>query len=329
MTTDLMPFEKLNMSARLLYLEAKKRGINPFIINEDTLLHQYQGKKFFTKGSRSSFQSSIGLSIANDKELSKQVLKIYDIPTANYVTVDKRKRLKRIKQLDFPLVMKPLKGHQGEGVIVNIPSYSKARVFFIQAKANNEEKLLFEEMLAGQEYRILVVDNKFLAATYRKPAFVVGDGKKTIQELIDEKNADPRRGKDHLKPLSMITVDDLVLMYLNQRGLSLISIPEKGEEIPLRKTSNLSTGGEPTNVTDLVCEENKKFFEKIAEVSDLNIIGIDVMCQSLAEPLEKQKGAGIVEINSSPGLRMHHYPVEGEPIDVAKIIMDSILEKLN
>lgn len=318
--------KSLSISTRLLYEELSKQRIITSIINNQLLELKIKNKLIYLKGTKNSLQSSVGSSIAQNKNLSKIILHRYNIPTAKHVVVEKRKQLKKIKRLQFPIVMKPIDGAHGKGVVVGIKSYSKSRTFFIQSQMQNKKTMIFEETLLGNEFRILCIDHKFVAATLRKPAFITGDGKKTIEELIHEKNQHPWRSDDHTTPLSKIMIDDLLNYDLAEKGLSYISIPKKGEEIQLRKTSNISNGGEPENVTAQVCKENKNLFEKISVVCDLNIIGLDVMCQTLSKPLIEQDGAGIVEINASPGLRIHHYPLKGKPINVASKIIEMIIK---
>jgi cyanophycin synthetase len=322
----------LNISSRLLSLEAKKRGydLTFFEGSKNLVLLKKGNTSFYISGSRSSFQSSIGSSIAKSKFLTKQVLVEHKFPTANFIFVKEEKDLEKLKYLSFPLVMKPNHGNQGEGVIIGIESYEEAEINFFKHRElrPEDEGVVFEELLSGEEYRILCVDYKFVAATRRKPAFVIGDGKNNVRDLIDLKNNHPWRGIDHQSPLTKIEIDELVLSNLSEQNFSLDDIPDMGVEIFLRKTSNLSMGGEPSNVTDQVCQANKDLFEKIARACDLNVAGIDFMCSDLSKRAEEQKGAGIIEVNASPGLRMHHYPLLGEPIDAAAIVFDMIEKKL-
>lgn len=311
----------LNASARIMYQEALKRNITCTTFDdEQTILMEKNGKSWYTRGSRTSSQSSVGVTIANNKALTKKILNHYQLPTAKAAVVRDLQDLVSINQLHFPLVMKPLNGAHGKDVIVGIENFEQAKSLLEKAHL----PVLFEEMLAGTEYRIVCVDFKFVAAAFRKPAHVVGDGEHTIQELIDKKNQHPWRSAGHSNNLSLIEVDELVKEFLTEQDFQLSSIPTKGLEVRLRKTANLSSGGEAWDVTDHVCQENQDLFEQIARVCDLNTIGIDLMCQSLKNPVIFQANAGVIEINGSPGLRMHHFPLQGEPRNVAGLILDMI-----
>lgn len=316
----------LSISPRLLYEEARSRKIKCTILTSDLILMEKKVISWYVMGSRTSLHSSVGRSIDVQKDVSKIIFEHFNIPTAKYVVVQNTQDISKVNELKFPIVMKPYDGHHGDGVIVGIKDFPEAMRFFIDAKVEQESKLLFEEMLEGKEFRILVINHKVVAAAYRKPAYVVGDGEKSIRELIAMKNKDPRRKKGYTAPMSKIVIDSLVKRNLLEQSLRLESIPAQGVEVQLRRTSNISTGGEATNVTHELCQENIELFEKISRVCDLNTVGIDVMCQTLQKPLVEQERAGIIEVNGSPGLRMHHFPVHGEPINVASKILDMVEE---
>lgn len=316
----------LDASSRIMYQTAVDMGIECLAFDDrQTVLMKYQGKQWYSRGSRTSIQSSVGKSIADLKHLTKKVFSLYNLPTAKYAVVTQTTGWDELEQLTFPIVMKPLDQRHGKGVIVGIPTLAEARKKF---ESQSYKKVICEEMLEGIEYRIVCVDYKFVAAAFRKPAHVVGDGKNTIQQLIDIKNQHPWRGTGHHANLTKIEVDDQVLQLLTDKGYSLDAVPSEGEEVFLRKTANLSTGGEAWDMTDSVVEENKVLFEKIARVCDLNTIGIDVMCQSLDTPIVDQPHAGVVEVNASPGLRMHHYPIQGQSRNVAQAILEMVIKQV-
>jgi len=310
-----------SISSAIMMEEAAKRGIDCHIFDDrKTVLMKKNAKSWFTRGARTSLQSSIGKTIADKKHLTKKILSYYNLPTANYVQVDKVETIEDIQQLNFPVVMKPLDGNAGKGVIVGIKTFDEAKLLFIDAA----KPQLFEEILTGTEYRIVCVNFQFVAAAFRKAAYVTGDGSSTVQQLIDQKNSHPWRGDGHESPLTKIKIDQLVTNYLAEQNSGLDAVPAKNVEVQLRKTVNLSTGGEPWDVTDFVCDENKRLFEQIAKVCDLNVIGIDMMCDSLQQPISNQHTAGVIEVNAAPGLRMHHYPLKGAARNVAAKIIDMV-----
>lgn len=316
----------LDASSRLMYEAAQKLGITCTIMPDNqTVLMKLGSAEWYSRGSRTSTQSAIGQTLASNKATAKQFLQAYTIPTAQSVLVEKTEDLAHLTALQWPVVMKPTKGAHGRGVIVGIQSLAEAE----QAFRELAEPVLFEEMLSGIEYRIVCVDFQFVAAAYRKAAYVTGDGELTIEQLVALKNQEPNRKAGHKGKLSSITIDAVVIANLEEQNLTPASVPTKNQEVQLRKTANLSTGGEAHAATQLVCPENKALFEKIARIFDLSVIGIDIMCQSLETPMSSQSKAGVIEINKSPGLRMHHYPSVGEPIDLATIILNSTIQSLS
>ena len=315
----------LDASSRIMYLAAVARGITCTIMPDyQTLLMSHKNQSWYTRGSRTSFQSAIGQTIVNNKALTKEFLTAYQIPTAKAVMVTRATEFSLLDGLRWPLVMKPTQGAHGQGVVVGLNSLAEAKLAWGKATT----PVLFEEMLEGTEYRVVCVDYTFVAAAFRKPAYVIGDGQHTIKQLIELKNQEPGRAAGHQGNLSLITIDTELERVLIAQQLQLLSIPAVGQEVALRKTANLSTGGEAHNVTDQVCPENKALFEHIARVCDLNVVGIDIMCQNLNTPITTQAKAGVIEVNKSPGLRMHHYPSKGEPIDVAGAILSMTLQQL-
>ncbi len=315
----------LNASSRIMHESALKQGIKCTLFDDnETIFMEKDEKQWYTRGSRTSLQSSVGKTIADYKPLTKKILTHFSLPTARGCVVKTETELDQLKTLTFPLVMKPVDERHGKGVIVGIKTMEEAQRHFSAQKGI----VLFEEMLSGTEYRIVCVGYQFVAAAFRKPAHVIGDGVHTVQQLITEKNKHPWRGEGHQNNLSLITVDELVTEYLNEQGSALDAVPLQGTEVHLRKTANLSTGGEAWDVTDTVCPENAAVFEQIARVCDLNVIGIDIMCTSLTTPITMQKNAGVIEVNASPGLRMHHYPLQGSPRNVAGSILKYVQEHL-
>jgi len=183
---------------------------------------------------------------------------------------------------------------------------------------------MVEKEFYGKEYRIFATNEKFVAATYRVPANVQGDGIHTIKELIQLKNKDPRRGSGHKKSLVKIKIDKQLVDFLNSQKKKLTTIPKKDDIVYLRKTSNLSTGGDSYDVTDLVHPEVKKLMVKIVQsIPGLAYSGIDYMTKDISSP-PTERNYIIVELNGSPMISMHHIPYNGKERDVAGAIIDQL-----
>jgi cyanophycin synthetase len=230
--------------------------------------------------------------------------------------------LPAIDEIGYPVVIKPLDGCQGKGITTQIKNHKEALSAFRLAKQISKE-LICEKYITGSDYRILVVDYKFTAAALRTPPSVTGDGMHTIRELVDLINEDPRRGNDHENVLTRIAIDDTTLDLITQKGYTPDSVLPKGQQVLLKTTANLSTGGTAEDVTDQVHPENIALFERIARLIGLNICGIDVMAPDLYTPVTENGGA-VLEVNAAPGLRMHLSPSTGQPRRVGKAIVDML-----
>jgi cyanophycin synthetase len=183
--------------------------------------------------------------------------------------------------------------------------------------------IIVEQQLQGADFRALVVNNRLIAVAERVPAHVKGDGKQTIQQLIDETNADPRRGYGHENVLTQIDIDNQSMRCIKKAGHELDTVLKKGEKLFLKTTANISTGGTAIDVTDEVHPENVFLFERIARIIGLDVAGIDIIAPNVSEPL-RQSGGGIIEVNAAPGFRMHLSPSEGIGRNVAEHVIDML-----
>jgi cyanophycin synthetase len=183
--------------------------------------------------------------------------------------------------------------------------------------------VICEKYITGRDFRVLVINYKFVAAALRTPAAVIGDGVHTIQQLIDIVNSDPRRGYGHEKVLTAIKVDSFTMDILSKRGYTLDTVLADKEELWLKPTANLSTGGTATDVTDYVHPTNVFMCERIARIIGLNICGIDIMADDLSVPITENGGA-VLEVNAAPGFRMHLDPTEGLARNVAEPVIDML-----
>ena len=184
-------------------------------------------------------------------------------------------------------------------------------------------RVIVEKFVTGFDFRVLVINNEVIAAAQRVPAHVIGNGKNTIQELIDITNEDPRRGYGHENVLTEITIDRTTERLIDNAGYTLDSVLPEDETLYLKSTANLSTGGTSVDVTDLMHPENVFIAERISRVIGLDICGIDIMAPNLTQSL-KENGGVILEVNAAPGFRMHLAPSEGLPRNVAAPVIDML-----
>lgn len=314
----------LGPSTAAIVEEAESRGITVLRLDDYNLVQLGEGK--FQKRIQASITSNtsmIGVETAGNKRLTKRMLEDAGIPVPKGTIVRKLESvLEDSRWLGYPVVVKPYDGHHGKGVTTNIQNDRELEDAFRRAKEHTD-RVIVEKYVTGNDYRILVVDGKFVAAARRIPAHVVGDGKHTIAELIEIENKNPRRGYGHENVMTRLKISSVTEHLLERAGASLGTVLPKGEVFFLELTANLSTGGSAEDVTDQVHTANKFMAERIAKIVGLDIAGIDVIAPTLSQPVAKTGGA-VIEVNAAPGLRMHISPSIGKARNVAKPIVDML-----
>ena len=267
--------------------------------------------------------SSIAVDIACNKELTKRMLHDAAIPVPmGDLIVDEEELQSVIKKIGYPIVIKPLDGNHGKGSSINVNDWVSS-VTGLEYAQKYSKKVIVEKYITGYDFRVLVINNKMVAAARRVPAHVVGDGESNLEQLIEKENKDPRRGYGHENVLTEITVDKDTLELLEKLQYTLETVPQKGEIVYLKSTANLSTGGTSIDVTDMVHPENITMAERISKIIGLDVCGIDIMAENLTQPL-KESGGAIIEVNAAPGFRMHLAPSEGLPRNVAAPVVDML-----
>jgi cyanophycin synthetase len=318
---------RLGPSTGCIVDEAAKRGIPYIRLNKQSLVQLGYGvNQKRIRATIASTTSNIAVDIACDKEETKLLLEAAEIPVPRGTVIRTEEGLKdAVAKYGYPLVIKPIDGNHGKGNTTNITTWEQATKALEAAKVYGRN-VIVEKFITGFDFRCLVINYKFICAALRTPASVVGDGKNNIQWLIDETNKDPRRGYGHEKVLTQITIDQFTQKMLDDAGITLETIPKKGERVLLKPTANLSTGGTSTDVTDEVHPANIFMFERIAKIIGLDICGIDIMAMDLKTPVSENGGA-ILEVNAAPGFRMHIDPSEGLPRNVAEPVVDMLFPK--
>ena len=325
---------KLGPSTKSIVDEAVKNNIPYIRMNNNSLIQLGWGKnQKHIEASTTSNTSAIGETIAKNKDLTKIMLKSMGIPVPNGYLIEEGANsendlLKYYDILGPPVVIKPYDGNHGDGVITNINNMNELKKAYKIANKISEY-VLIEKYIIGNDYRILIINNKFVAASKRNPALVIGDGYSNIYQLINKINNDPKRGDEHTSELTKIVYDNTVASYIWEQGYyTILSIPKKDQVVYLRKTANLSTGGTAEDVTDIVHQSIINYAIDASIQIDIDICGIDIICKDISKPLELQGGA-FIEVNSGPGLRMHIFPSVGKPRNVCKPIIDGLFPNNN
>ena len=266
---------------------------------------------------------NIAVELAGDKEETNEILRDLGLPVPKQMLVrNERDAVRAAERIGYPVVLKPLSGNHGRGVAINLRTPEEVEVGF-QKAAEHGSTIVVESYIEGFDHRLLVIDGKLVAAAKRVPGHVVGDGKHSIEELVDIVNEDPRRGVGHEKVLTRLEFDHQAERLLAKLGYDRSTVPEKDEVVYLRSTANLSTGGTAIDVTDIIHPDNREMAIRAIMAIGLDIGGVDFLTRDISESY-RDAGGGICEVNAGPGFRMHVAPSEGTPRDVAGPVIDML-----
>ena len=316
--------DRLGVSTAAIAAAARSRGIPVRRIGGLSMLRLGYGcYRRLVCAALTEQTSAVGVDIASDKVLTKQLLASAGIPVPDgMVARSPQEAVQALEALGGPVVIKPRNGNHGGGVTVSVTTAQQAADAYAQASATGAG-VLVETFIPGLDYRVLVVDGQVVAAAELRPAAVTGDGTQNIGQLIALANADPRRGPGHARELTTITLDAASISHLAGQGLDAGSVPASGETVALRRNANLSTGGTSRDVTDLTHDEVADMCRRAAAAAGLDICGVDVRLADISAPILARPGA-VIELNACPGLRMHLSPAQGPARDVAGAVIDRL-----
>ncbi|WZO96711.1 cyanophycin synthetase [Isosphaeraceae bacterium EP7] len=314
----------LGPSTRAIVDAARERNIPARRLNKDSLVQLGHGaRRKRIVAAETEMTSAIAEALAQDKEMTRSLLKAVGVPVATGRAVESAEDAwVAAQEIGGPVVVKPQYGNHGRGVATELTTEEQVRTAYAHALAESPY-VIVESFSPGADYRVLVINNKVVAVARREPAHVIGDGISSIAQLIDVVNSDPRRGEDHATALSKIQLDAVSLDVLSSQGFEPDSVPAAGLLVLIRRNANLSTGGTAIDVTDEIHPDVAARAVDAARVIGLDVAGIDVVARDISRPLEEQAGI-IVEVNAGPGLRMHLEPSVGQPRPVGRAIIDML-----
>ena len=311
--------------------EALKRNIKIDHINN------YQNKMAFLElsyknhfeymmGQKSSKTSAIASEAVENKALTKSLLDRKGINTVKGRLFNRDCDINEIyryaEKIEYPVVAKKFDGAHGYLVFLGIKN-KKRLCESIEQIFKKDKYVLVEKEFKGKEFRFVASRDKVFAVTNRDPANVIGDGIHNIKELVKIKNSDPNRGEKNEKPLTRIKIDSIIKQNLVEQNIKLDYIPVEGKKIYLRKESNISTGGDSIDITDIVHPEFKKIvIASVKAIPGLAYAGVDLMTNKDISKKPTKSSYIIIELNSSPGIYLQHFPYQGKSRNVAKEIID-------
>src|SRR3954452_11637124 len=313
-------------STQAIIDEAVSRDIPWLRLNEHSLVQLGQGvHQRRIRATMTSNTSALAVDIAGDKELTTRLLASAGLPVPRSESVRTVEKAVRVAdRIGYPVVCKPLDGNHGRGVMLDLQDADEVRAAFPAAQEESRRGwVVVESFITGKDYRVLVIGGKLVALAERVPAHVIGDGTRTVRELVDETNADPRRGVGHEKVLTRIKVDEAAVDLVREQGWAMDEVPPDGTMVKLTLTGNMSTGGISIDRTLEAHPDNVEIAEEAARVVGLDVAGIDFISPDIAEPV-RETGGAICEVNAAPGFRMHTHPTVGDAQFVAKPVVDSL-----
>ena len=315
---------QLGPSTSALVRAAEARDIPWLRLNDYSLVQFGHGK--YQKRIQATVTSEtrhIAVAIASDKEETNKILGDLGLPVPHQrLARSAEEAVRQANRLGFPVVVKPLDANHGRGVSIDLKTDDEIRVAFEKAR-EHARTIVIETFLAGYDHRMLVVGGNLIAVAKRVPGHVVGDGHKTIAELVEVVNSDPRRGIGHEKVLTRLELDHQAERLMAQKGHTAATVLPAGEIFFIRTTGNLSTGGTAIDLTDVCHPDNREMATRAAKAIGLDVAGIDFITLDISRSY-REVGGGICEVNAAPGFRMHVAPTEGKPREVGQPVMDML-----
>ncbi len=318
---------QLGPSTAALVRAAEARDIPWMRLNDYSLIQLGHGKyQQRIQATVTSNTRHIAVEIASDKEETNRILGELGLPVPKQLLVRNPESAERAaERLGYPVVVKPLDANHGRGVSLDLKTGAEVRAAFEKAREHARSAVV-ENFITGFDHRMLVVNGELIAVAKRVPGHVVGDGERTIEQLIAVVNSDPRRGIGHEKVLTRLELDAQAETMMAKKNVTKDTVLPRGELLFLRGTGNLSTGGTAIDLTDVVHPDNRDMAVRAAKAIGLDVCGVDFITPDISQSY-RDIGGGICELNAAPGFRMHVAPTEGTPRDVAGPVMDMLFPR--
>lgn len=322
------PTDKNSYRTLVLWEEAKKRGIDMIEfhllnIGGDIFISRYKGKdmRFFDVLPRPKNLEGPGTYWMDNKGEMKEHFKVAGIPIAHgAVTGNKNEALKIFHSLEKPVITKPNIGSRSRHTHTHLNDEETFLKGFENAKLLSPW-VMIEEELEGFVYRGTLINKKLEGVLRREPASVLGDGIHTIRELIENENKNPLRAGPLFHQIEMSSDVDAELKNWNR---TYETIPDNGEMVTLGQKTSRAVGGGITDMTDMMHKDNIELLEQVANVVNDPLIGVDFIMKDVSVSWREQNRCGIIECNSAPFIDLHHYPLVGQPRNIAAKLWDII-----
>lgn len=312
----------LDPSTAIIVAAATERGIPHIRLTEGSLVqlgHGARAQRIWT--SETGRTSAIAQGIAREETLARSLLTACGVPVPASREVDSALAAwEAAESIGLPVTVKPVEGAAARGMLVDLSSEEAVRTAFARATAD-DGRAIVEQAVAGSEHRLLVVGGRMVAAAQGDESWVTGDGRSSVQELVDEQinqGAANLSGTEATPPRIRCEADRAILMALRRQGLTPASVPAAGSRVILQRI-----GRNAVDCTERVHPEVARVVELAVRLVGLDIAGVDVVAKDIGRPLPEQGGA-VVEIHAGPGLLVHATPVSGQARPVGRVIVDHL-----
>jgi cyanophycin synthetase len=244
--------------------------------------------------------SAIGSKLAQNKVSTANILRVAGLPSPVHgVVTTETDALAIATKIGFPVVIKPTDMDRGEGVTVDVSDEAALKTAFAHAQGLSKSKqVIMERQVSGVCHRLFIVNGELLYAVKRHPMSVIGDGKRTIKQLVDDEvskeSLKPPWNRSEIKP-----IDERALQALQKHGLSPESVPDNGMMAPLRRIESTEWGGVDEEVTKGIHPENLRVAIEASRLFGLHVAGIDIISSDITKPWH-ENGAIINEVNFAP-----------------------------
>ena len=317
-------YEDLELSTQILMKESIKKGITVNIVDRgENFISLKKGDKieYVKQATKTSKDTYVSVLIMENKTVTKKVLaeKGVKVPRGEEFDTIGDAKIKAHKYINKPIVIKPKSTNFGIGINI-FPEGANLEdiIHAFEIAFKNDTTVLIEEFIKGKEYRFLVINDEVVGILHRVPANIIGDGEKSIKELVEVKNQDPLRGKGYVTPLEKIRLEENAELFLKQQGKNFDYIPKKDEIIYLRENSNISTGGDSVDYTDDIPQKFKDIAVKASQAAGAKICGVDMM---LEDYRDENTNYAIIELNFNPAIHIHSYPYKGKERKIADHVL--------
>ncbi|MDD6024446.1 MAG: bifunctional glutamate--cysteine ligase GshA/glutathione synthetase GshB [Oscillospiraceae bacterium] len=319
-------FEDLELSTQAIIKACLKLGVKYEVldrVDNFVRLKKDDRVEYVKQATKTSRDNCASILLMRNKRLTKQILAEHGIPVPRGdVFTGKEEAMTVFRgHAKTSCAVKPAFTNYGKGITVfSAPPTEELFEKALDIAFSNSTEILVEEFIPGDDYRFLVIGGALQAVSKRIPAYVVGDGVRPIRDLIVEKSSDPRRGPGHKKPLAFIGMGAEEALHLQMHGMSFMTIPEKGEVVTLRQNSNVSTGGDAIDCTDVVHPSYREIAVKAAASIGAVFCGVDIISEDITKPADESIFA-VTELNFNPSIKIHCYPSAGQPRPIGEAVV--------